>query len=162
MRIVLITLVFIALGCQKKITTLPDMGGFVTDSAVPVTVTQAHPVVQPPVMDPERQAVAVPIVDTVWFDFDSAVLKDVAKNALLQVAPALTGTVILYGGCSPEGSDIYNDSLGMRRARAVSDFLSQKMTGFVDIVCKSYGKTHLINANNLPINRRVEIFTEGK
>jgi outer membrane protein OmpA-like peptidoglycan-associated protein len=162
-----LTLLLIGLffGCSKKVTQLPPAtnGGFITDTVGPVTVTQAPPVVQPPVVYPEQQRIAVPISDTVWFDFNSSVLRPEAQHVIDSIARALTGQITLWGGCSPEGSYEYNLDLGKRRAEAVQTEMQKYMTGFVDIIADSYGKTHLVDSANYPVNRRVEIYaTEQK
>ena len=73
----------------------------------------------------ERFAAEVP--STVTFDFDSAVLDEDARAALRRQAtwirqfPEVRFSV--YGHTDLVGSDAYNQSLGLRRARAVVNYL---------------------------------------
>jgi outer membrane protein OmpA-like peptidoglycan-associated protein len=162
-----IVLLFIGLflGCSKrvsKIESLPDVGGFVSGNDAPVTVTQTPPVVQPPVIVPEQQRIAVPIADTVWFAFNSAVLRPEAKVVLDSIAKALTGAIVVSGYASPEGQPEYNQILSQQRADAVRDELGKFMTGFVDIQAVGKGMLDAAQKSEYPQKRRVEIFTEGK
>ena len=64
---------------------------------------------------------------TVYFDFDSAVLRSDATGTLKKNAAAMRGesgaVVTLEGHCDERGSEEYNLALGERRAEAVRTYL---------------------------------------
>ncbi len=65
--------------------------------------------------------------DTVYFEFDSAVVKDSEKSKVSAVADYLkanpTAAVLVEGNCDERGTEEYNRSLGERRALAVREIL---------------------------------------
>ena len=68
--------------------------------------------------------------DDIYFDFDSAVLKEAAKVELVRKAEWLRGnpdaSVIIEGHCDERGTSAYNIALGDRRAQSAKAF-------FVDV-----------------------------
>ena len=64
---------------------------------------------------------------TVYFDFDSYVVRSDAADALNTIAAALKDRksvhIQLEGNCDERGSNEYNLALGERRARSVQNFL---------------------------------------
>jgi peptidoglycan-associated lipoprotein len=66
-------------------------------------------------------------VDTVYFDFDSAVVKESEKSKVAAVADYLkangTVAVLVEGNCDERGTEEYNRALGDRRALAVREEL---------------------------------------
>ena len=64
--------------------------------------------------------------DDIYFDFDSAVLKDTAKDELVRKAEWLRmnpdASVIIEGHCDERGTSAYNIALGDRRAQSAMDF----------------------------------------
>jgi len=65
----------------------------------------------------------------VFFDYDSAVLRDEEKEKLTGVS----GTVRVRGYASPEGSEEYNLKLSERRARSVAEYLKKKGVRVLEI-----------------------------
>lgn len=80
----------------------------------------------------ERSVIEVPVAEEtscgvkrekvmeVYFDFDSAKLKDSEKRKLLSLEP---GRYFLVGHACWIGSETYNDRLSLRRAYSVAEFL---------------------------------------
>ena len=58
----------------------------------------------------------------VYFDFDSAELRESEKRKLLSVS----GKVVVEGHASPEGSEEYNLKLSEERAKNVAEFLRKR------------------------------------
>lgn len=99
-----------------------------------------------------------------YFEFDSAVLAQDARAALLLHAQNLRGsseTIRLDGHTDERGSREYNMALGERRAHSVRDFLvSQGISGSrIEVV--SYGEERPVEAGSNEYawsrNRRVEL-----
>ena len=71
--------------------------------------------------------VAVPELETVYFDYDRATIRDDQKSTLRSNASAIRGgsysTVVIEGHCDERGSEEYNLALGERRANAVKQYL---------------------------------------
>lgn len=77
-----------------------------------------------------NEAFRAAVPDTVTFEFDSAELDSAARGALDQQAKWLKENphvrMTIVGHADKVGSDAYNDGLGLRRARAVVAYLSQR------------------------------------
>ncbi len=73
---------------------------------------------------------------TVYFDFDSDVLKEGEKRKLRVIKKG--DRVFLEGYASPEGSKEYNLGLSKRRAKRVADFLKKKGTKIEGV--RAYGE----------------------
>ncbi|MGH7422702.1 MAG: peptidoglycan-associated lipoprotein Pal, partial [Candidatus Methylomirabilales bacterium] len=106
-------------------------------------VTPAKPITEAPVQPGARPTGEGPLKD-VFFDFDKAVLRDDAKQALnediqwLKANPA--ARTMVEGHCDERGTNEYNLGLGDRRAKAVRDYL---VAGGIDakrISTISYGE----------------------
>jgi len=90
-----------------------------------VRVSQLTPKLSPPVVvlkrveakEEKKEEKKEPVV--VYFDFDSAKLKEREKKKLLGV----DGKVRIEGFASPEGPERYNLKLSERRAQSVAKFL---------------------------------------
>jgi peptidoglycan-associated lipoprotein len=82
--------------------------------------------------------------DTVYFDFDSAVLKSAEKPKVAAVADYLKANagkaVRVEGNCDERGTEEYNRSLGERRALAVREELIRLGIDPKDVDTISYGK----------------------
>jgi peptidoglycan-associated lipoprotein len=110
-------------GCshQQKLTQ--------STPATPARVATRAPAPEPPSPPPE------PVADTskekegnaIYFDFDSAVLKDDARPVLQSVAQDVrgkqAGRLEVEGNCDELGTVEYNLALGEHRARAAKDYL---------------------------------------
>jgi peptidoglycan-associated lipoprotein len=74
--------------------------------------------------DPQLEA-----LQTIYFDYDRAVVRGDQKSALESSAVAIGnnaswGTIVVEGHCDERGSEEYNLALGERRATAVKRYLS--------------------------------------
>jgi len=82
--------------------------------------------------------------DTVYFDFDSSVLKTSEKPKVAAVADYLKANpgkaVLVEGNCDERGTEEYNRSLGERRALAVREELVRLGIGPTEVDTISYGK----------------------
>jgi peptidoglycan-associated lipoprotein len=96
-------------GCRTTPEPAPDKGGF----------TETAPADEGPGTGTVELA-------AVYFDFDSAVLRDDARASLKKNAEAIragSSTVTLEGHCDERGTEEYNLALGERRAEAVRLYL---------------------------------------
>ena len=82
--------------------------------------------------------------DTVYFDFDSSVLKTAEKSKVAAVADYLkansAAAVKIEGNCDERGTEEYNRSLGERRALAVREELIRLGVDATRVDTISYGK----------------------
>ena len=82
--------------------------------------------------------------DTVYFDFDSSVLKGAEKPKVATVADYLkansAAAVRVEGNCDERGTEEYNRSLGERRALAVREELIRLGIDATRVDTISYGK----------------------
>jgi peptidoglycan-associated lipoprotein len=82
--------------------------------------------------------------ETVYFDFDSSVLKASEKPKVASVADYLKGNspkaVLVEGNCDERGTEEYNRSLGERRALAVREELIRLGVDPTRVDTISYGK----------------------
>jgi outer membrane protein OmpA-like peptidoglycan-associated protein len=104
----------------------------------------------------------------ILFPFNSAELTPETQGQLSELGRALVSDDLmalrfeLAGHTDILGSDLYNDGLSERRARAVADFLESRFA--IDpqrLEARGYGKRHLIDPAD-PAgarNRRVEVVT---
>lgn len=73
-------------------------------------------------------AAAEPVFETIYFDYDSALLSEASRSSLVKAAelfrdnPNLKATIAGY--CDDRGSEMYNIALGERRAIAIKDYLA--------------------------------------
>ena len=76
-----------------------------------------------------RRAAALPDLKTVYFDFDSAAIRDDARTDAARPTPRRSTshsewkTVTLEGHTDERGTEEYNLALGERRANAVKRYL---------------------------------------
>jgi peptidoglycan-associated lipoprotein len=81
---------------------------------------------------------------TVYFDFDSSVIKASEKSKVAAVADYLKANhgkaVLVEGNCDERGTEEYNRSLGERRALAVREELISLGIGATEVDTISYGK----------------------
>jgi peptidoglycan-associated lipoprotein len=79
---------------------------------------------------------------TYYFDFDSNIVRETDKPAIISNATNITGavkTAMLQGHTDPRGSREYNIGLGERRAKAVADLLREHGVNPGQIRLVSYG-----------------------
>ncbi|MCY0095193.1 OmpA family protein [Hoeflea ulvae] len=98
------------------------------------------------------------------FDLDSSTLRPEAKANLEVVAAALKDARLrvakfkVEGHTDARGSDDYNMSLSVARARSVADFLVSRNVDRSRIVAEGFGEGAPLTADPLdPDNRRVEL-----
>ena len=105
---------------------------------------------------------------TLLFDFDSTVLKSGEQKKLNELAARhnLPGTLVLVGHTDDEGSNAYNNELGLRRAKVVAQYLIDKGIKNISLVTRSEGKLkpRCLGEGKVisECNRRVEIFYETR
>ena len=88
----------------------------------------------------------------IYFDFDSAQLKESERKKLLQVK----GKVRVKGHASPEGSEEYNLKLSEERAKSVADFLKKRGAEVLEI--KGLGeRSCLLEPKRWSLCRKVEV-----
>lgn len=88
----------------------------------------------------------------VYFDYDSAILRDDARESLKANAGSLKKLAQLRlqiaGHCDERGTQSYNLALGERRAQAVRDYLAQLGVPADRLITISYGKEKPADAGN--------------
>jgi peptidoglycan-associated lipoprotein len=79
--------------------------------------------------------------DAIYFDFDSAVVRDDARPVLQEVASTVRdrGRLRVEGNCDELGTVEYNLALGEHRARATKDYLVHLGVPSEHIATVSYG-----------------------
>jgi len=102
---------------------------------------------------------------TIYFDFDSAVIKgdgtDIVSAHARYLSDHTDARVRLEGNTDERGSPEYNIGLGMRRAQAVRQALLLQGASAAQITVVSYGAEHPVdpahNEDAWAKNRRVDI-----
>jgi len=95
---------------------------------------------QPP--PPPREGPEVKEDDAIFFDFDSALVRDDARPALQRVADRLHGRptdLRIEGNCDEVGTVEYNIALGDQRAKAAKEYLVHLGVPPAKISTVSYG-----------------------
>lgn len=108
--------------------------------------------------------ISVPELKTVYFDYDSDVLKAQARSTLKANAAWLKDhadiRVQITGNCDQRGTVEYNLALGERRADAVRDYYARLGVEAARISTISYGKERLACSDSTDqcwkMNRRAE------
>ena len=79
--------------------------------------------------------------DAIYFDFDSALLRDEAHPVLQRVSETLQGrrSVRIEGNCDEVGTVEYNLALGEERARAAKQYLMHLGVSPAKIATVTYG-----------------------
>jgi len=80
--------------------------------------------------------------DAIYFDFDSALLRDEARPVLQKVADSLqrrSASLRIEGNCDEVGTVEYNLALGDQRARAARDYLVRLGVSPSKVATVSYG-----------------------
>lgn len=81
--------------------------------------------------------------DTVYFDYDSSVLRQDAQVTLSQQLESLTeddSPIVIEGHADERGTREYNIGLGARRANEVRNYLLSKGIDYERMTTVSYGK----------------------
>ena len=163
--------VWVALLAAAFVTPLVACGPtiFADNTALSVVGDPPPPPPKPePVVEkPKRVEVtnnAVTISDTIEFELDKAVIREVSFSLLNEVAEAITThphikKISVEGHASADGDDRHNMKLSERRAKAVMDYLVKK-GGIAEsmLVSKGWGETRPLDASDpeSAVNRRVE------
>ena len=151
-----------AVGCKKKPTGVTDLPGYrpgavagpgaaspIGGNPTPVSSTPVDnqfgtPSNLPGVHDGWPEDRGILAAQTVYFDFDSSVLKGSEKPKVAAVADYLKANkgkaVKVEGNCDERGTEEYNRSLGERRALAVREELIRLGIGATEVDTISYGK----------------------
>jgi peptidoglycan-associated lipoprotein len=101
--------------------------------------------------------------NTIYFDYDSDVIRPDGREVLMEHAARLKkgGRATLEGHCDERGSREYNIALGERRAKAVRDFLVIQGVNSTQLEVVSYGEERPVDPASNEMawakNRRVEI-----
>ena len=100
------------------------------------------------------------VIDNIYFDFNTDVLKPKSKQALnklyklLIVNPSLR--IEIGAHTDAKGSESYNMKLSLKRAETVVNYLVEKGIGRDVLAAKGYGKSNPItNDSESPKNRRI-------
>lgn len=135
----------VATGCAKKEMVKPSDTIPPASSSQPATPAiptppptrdepvAAQPIPETPVVtEPFQPATALDTVvatlDRIFFDYDSFILSQTARDTLARNAEILikkqpNARILIEGHCDERGSDEYNLALGEKRARATRDYL---------------------------------------
>ena len=111
----------------------------------PAPPAPARVAARPPAPTPAPVAEEAPAAksdEAIFFDFDSAVLRDDARPVLQTVAEVLRrrpGKVRVEGNCDEVGTTEYNLALGDQRARAAKEYLERLGVPGKEIATISYG-----------------------
>lgn len=152
-------------GCAKKQLVKPDpvssapaqtAQSLVAVKPVPVeTSVNAAPVTQdrlvavdvPPAVSAvtsERLARLQELFETIYFDYDAALLSVKSRDALVKTGKLLQENpdvnLVVEGNCDERGSDEYNLALGEKRARAAVSYLETLGIPASRLSVISYGK----------------------
>lgn len=128
MKKVLLFVMFAAfMGCAGRKEMIKS--DTITPPVIQKVVKEEVPV-PPVVAKPERKRA---FKKTVYFDFDSSVVKDTIN------LPGVTQIVSVDGYCDYRGSEEYNYILGIQRAMAIKKILEKK--GYSGMYMRSYGKS---------------------
>ena len=151
-----------ATGCRKKPVGVTQLPGATTRN--PNDLNQGGMIKPPETVPTEPNPFSQPVhasnpanlhegwkedaealkADTVYFDYDSSVLKASEKPKVAAVADYLKANpgkaVRVEGNCDERGTEEYNRALGERRALAVREALIQLGTDPTRVDTTSYGK----------------------
>ncbi|MCX6352637.1 MAG: OmpA family protein, partial [Bacteroidetes bacterium] len=106
--------------------------------------------------------------EVVYFSFDRYELTPESKRKLDIVIKKfnlsnLVNEVKIYGHTDSVGRGGYNDSLSLKRANAVDNYLREHgINGEIISTIEGYGERNPININNRQLNRRVEVIISEK
>ena len=119
-----VVVALVAVGCSKKKTGEEGLEGGTGDSEFSDGSSSAGRDGDSAMSEPER----VRELGSIYFDYDSASIRDDARTTLKANAQAITGrsewkTITLEGHTDERGSEEYNLALGERRANAAMQYL---------------------------------------
>lgn len=153
-----LTLAIAIAGCSKRPGELTRIPGTYTHLPEDNTNAPALPSEQKPaetnptgvpVVDPDKFKDYIPHpeilqADTVYFDFDSSVVKSSEKSKLAAVVEYIkanpANAVRVEGNCDERGTEEYNRALGERRALAAREELISQGSDANRIPTETFGK----------------------
>ncbi|HAM39098.1 MAG TPA: peptidoglycan-associated lipoprotein Pal [Elusimicrobia bacterium] len=129
-------LLFAYTGCAKKaiVKQMPSIPAV----TIPTPDTEERPSTK------WKDYKKIPHLGTVYFDFDSAMLKEEARSILFKNSKWLKNNpevaIVIEGHCDEKGSTDYNMALGDRRAKSVKSYLMKLGIEEKRIETISYGE----------------------
>ena len=155
----------IAFGYLKSGTRDAGSIGKCADAYARMQATPMAPMPIGPTSTVTPEICRQPILGTVFFDFDSAVVPDSSVQTLQFIAANMGacgwGALAAVGHTDRSGGDAYNEALSMRRANAVAAALGQAglAPGTVSVGGKGESEPRVPtpDGERNPTNRRVEI-----
>ena len=113
----------------------------------------------PPPAEPPAKTWSKPVLNSVLFDFDKAVLKPegqaVADEVVAHMREWEKTTVSIEGHTCDIGTDAYNMGLGQRRADAVQKYLVDSGIDAARVKAVSYGESRPAVPNDSAANRKL-------
>ncbi|PQZ69346.1 hypothetical protein CQ050_09835 [Achromobacter sp. MYb9] len=103
----------------------------------------------------DKDAVTVSMLGDVLFDFDKADIRPAAEPALqdiaraIQAAPAGSARVAIEGHTDSKGTASYNQTLSLKRANAVLQWLTNHGVDKGRLTAKGYGDARPVQPNTL-------------
>lgn len=101
----------------------------------------------------DKDAVTVSMLGDVLFDFDKANIRPAAEPALRDIARAIqaapAGSVAIEGHTDSKGTASYNQTLSLKRANAVLQWLANHGVDKARLAAKGYGDTRPVQPNAL-------------
>jgi outer membrane protein OmpA-like peptidoglycan-associated protein len=146
----LIAIIFLS-GCNHKAIKKPviEVDTVIVNHPIVSPDTGKPPIVIPIPLKPPIQQVV--IRDTVYFDFDSDKIRaDQLKKlggVFVNAKTCRIASLRLVGGASPEGPELYNYRLSLRRAEAVKQFMVGLKS--VKFYIEGNGETDLVSADSV-------------
>jgi outer membrane protein OmpA-like peptidoglycan-associated protein len=146
-NILLFLSLILVVSCTKKTTVVTPTPVIEKPKAVMVFKKE------PEIKEVKSVEPVKPVTVTVYFDFDSYVLKESEKWKLSDI----NRPVNLVGGCCPIGTEEYNYTLGLNRAYSVKRYFDE--IGIKVLTVRSVGENDLKSTlkSDYNDNRRCEI-----
>lgn len=146
------------------------LGFMLCKEEVPPAVEAQEPITEQEEVSPPEPIVEEPkiiekiVLNALWFDFDSAVVKPelfpVLDEAVAIIQKHPEKKVIIEGHTCWVGTEDYNEGLSLRRAASVKKYLIEKGIDPERLITKGYGEKRPIGDNSTSegrrMNRRVE------
>ena len=159
--LVLFSVLGLLAGCSSTPETEGDGG---TSEATPIPAPIETPVATPSISSYSEYVEDAGVATVFYFEFDSSVLSDESRAALVVHAEALSQfpvSIRLEGHADERGTREYNIALGESRAKAVRDFLVLQGVSAASIETISYGEENPVATGSYEgawsQNRRVEL-----
>ena len=131
-------------GCVKKAVEMPPTPAPVPPQHQADTTSSGANIPPTPPPPTESHGLTASELQPVFFDFDSATLREDARSTLDANARLLRDNkgakFVIEGHCDERGTVEYNQALGERRAQAARDYLVQAGIGEARVQIISYGK----------------------